>query len=144
MNRTMAKERVVNNGEVETRFAGKNLTLNLVQGMKLFHKFVQKLGVEEALGQRIKLTRREGNYKTGRVLVSLLYALALDLNRLLDTARLQRDKVFQILVGFDGYPHQSTFSRFLKLFSVSIAQEIGETSISLLSKVRNDLRTGPG
>jgi len=138
MNRIMAKERVVNNGEVETRFAGKNLTS--VGGMKLFHKFVQKLGVEEALGQRIKFPRREGNYKTGRVLVSLLYALALDLNRLLDTARLQRDKVFQKLVGFDGYPHQSTFSRFLKLFSVSIAQEIGETSISLLSKVRNDFK----
>ena len=72
MNRTMAKERVVNNGEVETRFAGKNLTLNLVQGMKLFHKFVQKLGVEEALGQRIKLTRREGNYKTGSAGIALV------------------------------------------------------------------------
>jgi len=93
MNRIEVKEKVVNNGEVETRFAGKNLTS--VGGMKLFHKFVQKLGVEEALGQRIKFPRREGNYKTGRVLVSLLYALALDLNRLLDTARLQRDKYFR-------------------------------------------------
>ena len=42
MNRIMAKEKVVNNGEVETRFAGKNLTS--VGGMKFFHKFVQKLG----------------------------------------------------------------------------------------------------
>ena len=34
----MAKEKVVNNGEVETRFAGKNLTS--IGGIKLFHKFV--------------------------------------------------------------------------------------------------------
>jgi len=136
VNRIMAKGKVVNNGEVETRFAGKNLTS--IGGIKLFHKFVQKLAVEEALEQSVKLPRRESNYKTGRVLVSLLYALVLELNRLSDTARLQRDRVFERLVGFDGYPHQSTFSRFLKLFTVSIAQKIGETDVSLLAKVRND------
>ena len=106
MNRIEAKEKVVNNGEVETRFAGKNLTL--VGGMKLFHKFVQKLGMEEALEQRINLPRRESKYKVGRMLVSLLYALVLELNRLSDTAHLQADRVFQRLVDFDGYPHQST------------------------------------
>ena len=63
MNRIMAKEKVVNNGEVETRFAGKNLTS--IGGIKLFHKFVQKLTVEEALEQSVKLSRRESNYKTG-------------------------------------------------------------------------------
>jgi hypothetical protein len=138
MNRIMAKEKVVNNGEVETRFAGKNLTS--VGGIKLFHKFARKLGVEEALGQSVKLPRRESNYKTGRVLVSLLYALVLELNRLSDTARLQEDRVFQRLAGFDDYPHQSTFSRFLKLFTVPTAQKIGETDVSLLSKVRSDFK----
>jgi hypothetical protein len=136
VNRIMAKEKVVNNGEVDTRFAGKNLTS--IGGIKLFHKFVQKLAVEEALEQSIKLPRRESNYKVGRVLVSLLYALVLELNRLSDTARLRADRVFQRLAGFDGYPHQSTFSRFLKLFTMSIAQKIGETGVSLLAKVRND------
>jgi len=132
------RERVVNDGEVETQFAGKNLTS--VGGMKLFHKFAWGIGVEEALERSIKLPRRKGKYKTSRVLVSLLYALVLDLNRLSDTARLQVDRVFQLLVGFDGYPHQSTFSRFLKLFTVPIAQRIGETSVSLLSKVRDDFK----
>jgi len=138
MNRIMTKEKIVNDGEVEVRFAGKNLTS--IGGMNLFHKFVQKLGVEEALERSIELPRREGKYKVGRVLVSLLYALVLDLNRLSDTARLHADEVFHKLVGFDGYPHQSTFSRFLKLFTVPIAQEIGETSVSLLGKVRNDYK----
>jgi hypothetical protein len=138
MNRIMAKEKVVNDGEVEARFAGKNLTS--VAGIKLFHKFTQKLRVEEALEQSIDLPRRGGKYKTGRVLISLLYALVLDLNRLVDTAHLQVDRVFHRLVGFDGYPHQSTFTRFLKLFTVSIAQKIGETSVSLLDKVRGDFK----
>jgi len=138
VNRIAAKGKVVNDGEVETRFAGKNLTP--VGGIKLFHKFACKLGVEEVLEQRINLPRKESKYKTGRVLTSLLYALVLDLNRLSDTARLQADRVFHLLVGFDGYPHQSTFSRFLKLFTVPLAQKIGETSVSLLGKARNDFK----
>ena len=136
MNKIMAKERNVNSGKVETQFAGKNLTS--VGGIKLFHKFARKLGVEEALEQSINLPRRKGKYKVGRMLVSLLYALVLDLERLSDTANLQSDRVFQRLVGFDGYPHQSTFSRFLKLFTVPTAQKIGETSVTLLGKERND------
>jgi len=142
MNRITAKEKVVNEGEIETRFAGKNLTS--IGGIKLFHNFIQKLGVEEALEQSIELPRREGKYKTGRVLVSLLYALVLDLTRLSDTTRLKADSVFHRLVGFHGYPHQSTFSRFLRLFTVPLAQKIGETSVSLLGKVRDDFKNWTG
>lgn len=141
MDRVIDKEKVVNNGEVETRFTAKNLTS--IGGIKLFHKFVQILGVEEALGQSIKLPRREREYKTGRVLISLLYALVLDLPRLSDTVQLQVDRVFHQVVGFDGYPHQSTFSRFLKLFTVPISREIGDTSVRLLGKVRGDFREYP-
>ena len=135
---SITAEKKVNGSEVEVRFAGKNLTS--VGGIKLFHKFTQKLGIEEALEQSIKLPRRKSKYRVGTMLVSLLYALVLDLNRLLDTARLQRDSVFQRLVGFNGYPHQSTFSRFLKLFSVPVAEKIGEISVTLLGKVRNDFK----
>ena len=138
MNRIAAKEKLVNDGEVETRFAGKNLTS--VGGIKLFHKFARKLGVEEALEQRVNLPRKVGKYKTGRMLISLLYALVLDLIRLSDTTRLQADRVLQQLVGFDGYPHQSTFSRFLKLFTVPIAQKIGEANVSMLGKVRDNFK----
>lgn len=138
MNRIVARGKVINDGEVETRFAAKNLTS--IGGIKLFHKFTQKLGVEGALEQSVNLLRREGKYKTGKMLISLLYALVLDLNHLSDTALLHIDRVFQKLVGFDGYPHQSTFSRFLKLFTVPTAQKIGETSVSLLGKVRNNFK----
>ena len=133
-----AKDRVVNGSEVEVQFAGKNLTV--VGGMGLFHKFVKGLGVEEALEESIELPRREGRYTEGRILLSLIYACVLDLNRLSDTMLLHQDKVFHRIVGFDDYPHQSTFSRFLKLFTVPLAQKVGETSVSMLGKVRNDFK----
>ena len=47
--------------------AGKNLTS--AGGIKLFHNFIQKLEVEEALEQSIELPRMESKYKTGRILV---------------------------------------------------------------------------
>ena len=123
MNKIIVKEKIVNDGDVEIRFAGKNLTS--IGGIRLFHKFARRLSVEDALEQSVNLPRKEGKYKVGRMLVSLLYALVLDLERLSDTAHLQTDRVFQRLVGFDAYPHQSTFSRFLKLFTVATAQKIG-------------------
>ncbi len=63
MSRIPGKGNAVNKAEVEARFGGKNLTI--VGGIGLFHRFVRKLGVEEALEQGVDLSRREGKYKTG-------------------------------------------------------------------------------
>ncbi len=125
--------------EIEAQFAGKNLTT--VGGIGLFHRFAKKLGVEEALEHRIELSREEARckYGTGRVLSSLIYALVLDLNRLSDTLLLRLDNVFHELVGFADYPHQSTFSRFLKKFTVPLAKRVGEVNVDLTMKVRNNL-----
>ena len=132
------KDRIVNRSEVEVRFAGKNLTV--VGGMGLFHKFVKELGVEKALEESIELPRREGKYTEGKILLSLIYASVLDLNHLSDTMLLHQDKVFHRIVGFDDYPHQSTFSRHLKEFTVPMAKRIGGVNVGLMMKVRNDLR----
>ena len=134
-----AKGQVVDKSEVDAQFAGKNLTT--VGGIGLFHRFARKLGVEEALECGIQLPREGARckYGTGRVLSSLLYALVLDLDRLSDTLLLRLDKVFHKLVGFADYPHQSTFSRFLQRFTVPAAKKIGEVSVSLMMRTRNDL-----
>jgi len=137
MSRVPGKGEVVKKGEVDTQFGGKNLTV--VGGIGLFHRFVRKLGVEEALEQGVEVPRREVKYKLGRVLLSLIYALALDLNRLSDTVLLRPDRVFHKLVGFADYPHQSTFSRFLGKFTVPIASRIGEVNVHLMMKARNNL-----
>jgi hypothetical protein len=69
-----AKGGVVNKNEVEAQFVGKNLTI--VGGMGLFHRFVKKLGMEEALEQSIELSPQASvKYKTGRILILLIYTL---------------------------------------------------------------------
>ena len=133
-----AKGRVADNGKVETRFTGKNLTT--VGGMGLFRRFARKLGVEEELEQSVKFPGREGKYPEGRKLLSLIYALVLDLSRLSDTALLRVDKVFQKIAGLSDFPHQSTFSRFLAKFTVPAAKRIGEANVELLMKARNSFQ----
>jgi hypothetical protein len=44
------KGKVVNGGEVETQFTGKNLTP--IGGIKLFDKFARKLGVRAEMGAK--------------------------------------------------------------------------------------------
>ncbi len=138
MNNIKDKGRAVNKSEVEAQFVGKNLTL--VGGIGLFYRFVKKLGVEAALEESIELSpQAKVKYKTGRVLISLIYALVLDLDRLSDALLLRLDKVFQKMVNFSGYPHQSTFSRHLQKFTVPLAKKIGEVSVNLMMRARNDL-----
>ena len=96
MSMITTKDRAANNGKVETAFFGKNLTT--VGGMGLFHRFVQKLGVEEALEQSVKLPGSEGKYTEGRMLLALIYASVLDLSHLSDTLLLRLDKVFHKIV----------------------------------------------
>ena len=63
-----------------------------------------------------------GSAGLGDLLLSLIYARALDLERLSDTAVLPMDRVFQRAVGFGDYPHQSSLSRFLSKFTVGAAR----------------------
>jgi hypothetical protein len=60
------------------------------------------------------------------------------LERPSDTEVLKRDKVFHTVIGYEEYPGQSTFSRFLKAFSVKGAKEIGEKNSRMLLRVRNN------
>ena len=70
------------------------------------------------------------------MVVCLLYAVTLDMNRQSDTVVLRLDKVFQKIAGFDDYPVQSTISRFLKSFRVETAKGIAKVNHSLLMKAR--------
>lgn len=137
MRRTHVKGDTVNKGDVTARFVGKNLTV--VGGIGLFYRFIRALGVEEALEREVELPRKAGKYGTGRALLSLVYAQVLDLRRQSDTILLRLDKVFHKLVGFDDYPHQSTFSRLLEKFTVPVAMRIGEVNVGLTMKARNNL-----
>ena len=108
-------------------------------GLGLFGKFVRKLGVEKVL-DKVSTNTPEGKYTVGRKIMSLVHGLVCGLERPSDTEVLQRDKVFQRVIGYEYYPDQTTFSRFLKALSVPAAKQIGDKGVQLLHRVRNDFR----
>lgn len=126
---------------IEVSFTCPNLTL--YGGIGLLGEFIGKLEVKATLDQRIQLPRRERKYSSGDMILSLVHAQALDLERLSDTALLHRDGVFQQVVGLDDYPHQTSLSRFLGKFNVEAAREIGGVNLDLWRRVRGDLSQWP-
>jgi len=62
--------------------------LTLYGGMGLLGKFVGKLKVKAMLDEQVQLPRRERKYSSGDMILSLVHAQALDLERLSDTALL--------------------------------------------------------
>lgn len=120
---------------VEVSFSGRGLTP--FGGIGLLGGLMRKLKVKKTLESKVQLTRRERKYSLGNMLLSLIYARALDLERLSDTAALHTDTVFQRVVGLGDYPHQSSLSRFLGNFSVGAARNIGEVSVDLRHRVRD-------
>ena len=123
-------------GEAKVEFSGKNMTP--YGGLGLFGKFVRKLGVEKVLDKVSNAP--EGKYPMSRKIMSLIHGLVCGLERPSNTEVLRQDKVFQRVIGYGDYPHQTTFSRFLKALSVPAAKQIGDKGVQLLLRVRNDFR----
>ena len=124
-------------GEVKVEFSGRNMTP--YGGFGLFGKFVRKLGVEKVL-DKVSSNATEGKYTVSRKIMSLIHGLVCGLERPSDTEVLRQDKVFQRVIGYEDYPDQTTFSRFLKSLSVPSAKQIGDKGVQLLLRVRNDFR----
>jgi hypothetical protein len=124
---------------ITVEFSGKNITS--YGGLGLLYKFNKKLGVEGILDKVKPYPVTEGDRApkgVGKKIMSLVYGMACGLERPSDTEVLKRDKVAQTLIGYGDYPDQSTFSRFLKCFTVPGAKEIGEKDSQLLLRVRNN------
>jgi hypothetical protein len=122
--------------DIRVEFTGKNLTK--FGGMNLVRKFLVRLKVKEELESAVPIEKRESKFSVGEMLVSLLYAVILDLKRQSDTLMLRLDKVFQKIAGLDDYPVQSTISRFLKGFRVETAKGIAKVNYEILRKARRD------
>jgi hypothetical protein len=117
-------------------FTGRNLTK--FGGIQLMRKFLRRLKVEKEFESAITIEKRESKFSVAEMLVSLLYAVILDIRRQSDTLMLRLDKSFQKIAGLDDYPVQSTISRFLKSFRVETAKGIANVNHSLLMKARRD------
>jgi DDE family transposase len=121
---------------IRVEFTGRKLTK--FGGIQLVRKFLRKLNVKEELESAVTIEKRESKFSVAEMLVSLLYAVILDIRRQSDTLMLRLDKSFQKIAGLDDYPVQSTISRFLKSFRVETAKGIANVNHSLLMKARRD------
>ena len=123
--------------KVKVEFSGRNITP--YGGFGLFGKFVRKLGIEMVL-DKVSTNTPGIKYTVGQKIMSVVHGLACGLERPSDTEVLRQDKVFQKVIGYEDYPDQTTFSRFLKALSVPEAKQIGEKGAQMLLRVRNNFR----
>ena len=136
--RIIDKTQKINNtaDRVGVEFSAKNITT--FGGLGLFHRFNRKLGIEKNLDainpSQIDEAGKEPK-GVGKKIMALVYGLVCGLERPSDTEVLKRDKVVQTVIGSQGYPDQSTFSRFLKSFTVAGTKEIGEINSQALLRV---------
>jgi Transposase DDE domain group 1 len=131
-----SSQKLKSHKDMRVEFTGKNLTK--FGGIQLVRKFLRQLNIKEELESSIPIEKRENKFSVGEMMVSLLYAVILDMKRQSDTLMLRLDKVFQKIAGLDDYPVQSTISRFLKRFRVDTAKGIANVNHSLLMKTRRD------
>lgn len=129
-------QKVTSERDIRVEFTGKNLTK--FGGIQLVRKFFRHLKVKEELESAVPIVKREGKFSAGGMLVSLVYAVILDLMRQSDTTMLRLDKVFQKIAGLDDYPTQSTISRFLKGFRIETAKGIIKVNQKLLKSARRN------
>jgi len=128
------KRKIEEHDGIVTEFSLSNITI--FGGMRLFSKFIRKLHLNRRFDETVSLKRKKRRYTVGDYLVSLIYGITLGFNRISDNILLQRDKTFQRVTGFDQFPSQSAFSRFLAGVKSCHAKEIGEVNRSALRDVR--------
>jgi hypothetical protein len=121
-------------GQVLLEFTAKNLTG--FAGLVAFHEFVQRLGVERLLDERLTLRHIGTRYGNGRLLLAMIYGLVVGLERLQDTALLRFDSVLLKALGWAAFPVQSTLSRFLRKFTGRAVDTLEKAGVELLDRFR--------
>jgi hypothetical protein len=81
-------------------------------GMALIHAFCQKLGLKRLLQRCLRPTPRSRDYQPAELLLALLYAIVVGLDRINATQILQYNGAFQQIVGLARFPDQTALRRF--------------------------------
>jgi hypothetical protein len=83
-------------------------------GMALIHAFCQKLGLKRLLQRCLRPVPRSREYQPAELLLALLYAIIVGLDRINATQILQYNGAFQQIVGLMRFPNATTLRRFLR------------------------------
>jgi len=136
MNKKITKKKVLCNKEVREEFTGKNLTR--FGGTGLIRRYFKRIGISGYLeGVEVKKDR---GYAADQMFLSILYGILLGLNRPYHMMELVTDKVFQKVASLDGFPTQSTISRFFQGMRMAISRQIYHINYSLLMKIRGGFK----
>ena len=116
-------------------FRAKNLTG--FGGLAGFYTFVRKVGLERELSG-LELGYQPRRYPVSRILCCLILGLTAGFVRVRETARLGRDKTLLRILGWDGFPVQSTLSRSLNRFTSEAVSALVAASANLLRVFRRN------
>jgi len=83
-------------------------------GMALIHAFCQKLGLKRLLQQTLRPAPHYRDYHPAELILALLYAIIVGLDRINATEILQYNGAFQQIVGLPQFPNATTLRRFLR------------------------------
>src|SRR5574341_1339432 len=83
-------------------------------GMALIQAFCQKLGLKRLLQRCLRPAPRYRDYQPAELVLALLYAIIVGLDRINATQVLQYNGAFQQIVGLPQFPNATTLRRFLR------------------------------
>src|SRR5574341_31514 len=83
-------------------------------GMALIQAFCQRLGLRRLLQQALRPAPRYRDYHPAELVLALLYAIIVGLERINATQVLQYNGAFQQIVGLPQFPDATTLRRFLR------------------------------
>lgn len=94
-------------------------------GMALIHAFCQKLGLKRLLQRCLRPVPRSREYQPAELLLALLYAIIVGLDRINATQILQYNGAFQQIVGLPRFPDTTALRRFLKRLRPRHIRQLG-------------------
>jgi len=125
--------------KVKEQFSGRNLTR--FGGAGLIRRFFERYKIQQMLDEDVNIEgRRKSKYSVSTLLVGCLYGMFLGYSRPYQMKILCSDRVLQKIVGFCGFPVQSTISRFLSSVKVSVSKQISALNFDLILKLRKQYK----
>jgi hypothetical protein len=93
-------------------------------GMFLIQCFCQKLGLKRLLQRHLRPAPRYRDYHPSEMVMAILYAIIVGMDRINETQILQYNGAFQRIVGLSRFPDQTAVRRFLKRLSPQNIRQI--------------------
>lgn len=93
-------------------------------GMVLIQSFCQKMGLRRLIQRHLRPGPRFRDFQPADMILAILYAMIVGMDRVNETQILQYNGAFQKVVGLDRFPDQTAIRKFLKRLTPSHIRKI--------------------